>query len=129
MAVPLLWNFSPATSWKNLSAWTTFSFSSWFFAHLASNRRCNIADKATEHGGHQRPFLLRQALCRIEEEVTPHRGQPPASRGAALALAAFAAVGAAVGYAVGGGAGAAWGVAAGLVLGAVPPAVRALGLR
>ena len=35
-----------------------------------------------EHDGHQRPFLLGQALCRIEEEITSNGRKATPARGA-----------------------------------------------
>ena len=45
-------------------------------------RVSNVANEAVEHGGHQGPLLLGQALGRIEKEVDANRGQPVAPRGA-----------------------------------------------
>ena len=41
----------------------------------------DVGDQAVEHGGHQRPLLLGQALRGIEEKIDANRGQPVASRG------------------------------------------------
>ena len=40
----------------------------------------DIADEAMEHRRHQSPFLLRQSLGRMEEEIFPHGSQPVAAR-------------------------------------------------
>ena len=64
-----------------------------------ANRIGNIADEAVKHGGHQRPFLLGQALRRIEEEVTANGREPAPARGARGPLPSAA--GAAMGHSSG----------------------------
>ena len=56
-------------------------------ASPARRKRCtdltgDIADQAVQHGGHQRPLLLGQALGGIEEKIEADGRQPAATRGA-----------------------------------------------